>query len=285
MFLPDGTADGVRILTKSNWTGSGVVCPRSLLPTAKARDEFGRPGVYVLVGPPAEDGDLPTMYVGQGDPVRPRLESHFREKDFWTWAIFFTASDGSLTTAHVRHLESRLIALATAAKRAVLDNGNAPNPPALSEADRADAEGFLEDLLSVVPLVGLDAFETPGPKPERDGLRLRIEWQGIRAEGEDRAGGFVVFVDSLARVGMVDSVPGHTVENRKDLQAQGVLVSDGGHLRFTQDYTFPSPSSAACVVLGRSANGRTEWKDERGRTLKQIQEAAIPDPAAQTDGS
>jgi hypothetical protein len=30
---------------------------------------------------------------------------------------------------------------------------------------------------------------------------------------------------------------------------------------------------AAAVVLGRSANGRVEWKDAQGRTLKALQEA------------
>jgi len=29
---------------------------------------------------------------------------------------------------------------------------------------------------------------------------------------------------------------------------------------------------AAAVMLARSANGRVEWKDDQGRTLKEIQE-------------
>ena len=49
-------------------------------------------------------------------------------------------------------------------------------------------------------------------------------------------------------------------------------------LRRTQvtdhDYTFNSPSTAAGVMLGRSANGRVEWKDATGRTLKDLQTAA-----------
>src|SRR5438045_4038439 len=39
---------------------------------AKARPEFGKTGVYVLRGP-SESGDLPTVYVSEGDPARPRL--------------------------------------------------------------------------------------------------------------------------------------------------------------------------------------------------------------------
>lgn len=56
-----------------------------------------------------------------------------------------------------------------------------------------------------------------------------------------------------------------------------MLAAEGGGYRFSQDYVFTSPSTAAAVVLGRSANGRIEWKDAQGRTLKELQtqEAAI----------
>jgi hypothetical protein len=39
---------------------------------------------------------------------------------------------------------------------------------------------------------------------------------------------------------------------------------------FTRDYTFNAPSTAA-VVLGRSANGRVDWKGADGRTLQELQ--------------
>lgn len=40
---------------------------------------------------------------------------------------------------------------------------------------------------------------------------------------------------------------------------------------FTRDAVFTSPSHAASVILGRNANGRIEWKDKDGRTLRDIQ--------------
>lgn len=43
-----------------------------------------------------------------------------------------------------------------------------------------------------------------------------------------------------------------------------------------------SPSTAAGVLLGRSSNGRTEWKDAKGQRLKEIQEAAA---TAKVEGS
>ena len=63
------------------------------------------------------------------------------------------------------------------------------------------------------------------------------------------------------------------VDLRQELIGNGVLGLQGGLYQFTQDYSFSSPSTAAAVVLGRSANGRIEWKDAQGRTLKALQEA------------
>jgi hypothetical protein len=62
---------------------------------------------------------------------------------------------------------------------------------------------------------------------------------------------------------------------REDLIKNGVLVSSGDQFVFSQDYAFSSPSTAAAVVLGRSANGRIEWKDTDCRTLKALQEGQV----------
>ncbi len=78
---------------------------------------------------------------------------------------------------------------------------------------------------------------------------------------------------------MVEAVPSlqqhvrGVFDMRHELIGNGVLALVDGLYRFTQDYSFSSPSMAAAVVLGRSANGRIEWKDAQGRTLKELQEA------------
>jgi hypothetical protein len=64
---------------------------------------------------------------------------------------------------------------------------------------------------------------------------------------------------------------------RRVLVEKGVFIDDGESYRLAQDYSFDSPSTAAGVLLGRSANGRIEWKDASGRSLKELQEAAAGD--------
>ncbi|WP_281273436.1 DUF4357 domain-containing protein [Salinisphaera orenii] len=60
---------------------------------------------------------------------------------------------------------------------------------------------------------------------------------------------------------------------RHQRRDRGVLMCDAQLLRFKQDFRFNSPSLAAGVLVGGSANGRICWKDERERTLKSLQAA------------
>jgi len=63
------------------------------------------------------------------------------------------------------------------------------------------------------------------------------------------------------------------VTKRQELIALGVLLPQGSNYLFSQDFAFSSPSLASSVELGRSSNGRLEWKDAQGRTLKLLQES------------
>jgi hypothetical protein len=254
-----------------------VVFPRALYPTVRKREEFQQPGVYLLIGP-REDGDGEKIYVGEGDPVYHRLESHYANKDFWTRAVFFVAGPGQLNKAHVQYLEAQLIQRARTAKRMPLDNGNTPTEPTLSEMDRAYLEVFLGNLLGMLPVLSITAFEQSAPPPAvQDKLAtLYCEGKGVRANGHDAPQGFIVRSGSMAASGLTPSLIKHFpyVERaRTDLLASSVLNPDGELMRFTQDYTFSSPSMASTIVLGRAINGRTEWKDGEGRTLKSLQEA------------
>jgi hypothetical protein len=276
IFVADGDPDGLRIVDKSNWIGKALVFPRALLPQVKARPELAQTGVYLLLGPrPDGEGDM--LYVGEGDPIRPRLESHYAQKDFWTRAIGFTTTTaGQLNKAHVQFLESRLIAFARASKRMPLDNVNQPAEPTLSEADRADMDVFLGHMLGMLPVLGVHAFEQAPKAPAAEaGLVLTCKGKGVQATGYEASQGFVVRAGSQAVAAVTTSFTqmAGASELRTDLLNNGVLVKENDVLRFTQDYVFSAPSAASDMVLGGCTNGRTSWKDAKGRTLKEIQTA------------
>jgi hypothetical protein len=158
IFVPNGDPQGVRIIDRMNWTGQGVVFPREKWLETKSREAFSYPGVYILVGLTSDD-DLPTIYVGEGDGIRERIDSHYKNKEFWSWGIAFVSTNRGLNKAHVQWLEFALVAHAIQAQRSHLDNGNAPQEPALTESEKEDTRGFLKEILQILPLVGLHPFE------------------------------------------------------------------------------------------------------------------------------
>ena len=284
IFVADGDPDGLRLVERSNWIGKAVIFPRALYASVRDRAEFNQTGVYLLLGPRTQ-GEGEMLYIGEGDPVRPRLDDHYAKKDFWTRAVFFVAGPGQLNKAHIEFLESQLVSRAKTAKRMPLENGNHPTEPTLSEADRADMEVFLQNILGMLPVLGVHAFEqAPAEVSKGKTTLLHCSGRGVTASGYDTPQGFVVRAGSFSSTSEVPSLKEHfqnVTDLRAELLANGVLTPQGDHYLFTQDYTFNSPSLASAVVLGRSSNGRVDWKDERGKTLKQIQqeEAGEPSPA------
>ena len=278
LFLADGTPDGIWVVEKSNWTGLALMAPRSRYAELRSRDEMSGPGVYVLTGPSESGARSARIYVGETDVLRKRLDSHQSSKDFWTSVVVFTSKDSNLNKAHVRYLESRLLSIATEAKRAELENGTGSGLPVLSEADQADMESFLGDMLLIYPVLGVSAFERIDEAVHAStGDRLILKGKDAHGEGQETSDGFVVFKGSVARIETVPSVHAYVRDLRENLTVAGILVLDEEGLCFVEDYLFASPSTAAMVILGRTANGRIEWKTEAGVTLKVLQEESIAD--------
>lgn len=273
IFLADGSPDGIRVIDKSNWTGRAVVASRTQLPGALGRDELTRPGLYVLAG--MDDDGESRLYIGEADVLGHRLRTHASKKDFWTWFVAFTSTDESLNKAYVRYLEARLLTLARTANQWTVENTASPNEPPLSEADTADVEWFLNEMLLIYPILGIDAFEVAANDiaPPGGAEDLVLDRRGGQGRGRETKDGFVVLAGSRARASEVASAKPWLTGLRRKLIERGVLAHDSGTLLFTQDYRFNSPSAAAAVLVGGNANGRKVWCDSNGRMLRDIQDA------------
>jgi hypothetical protein len=280
IFVADGDPDGLRIVDRTNWNGKALVFPRAAWaqPSVATRPELQQTGVYLLLGP-REDGEGDRLYIGEGDPIKPRLATHHSgkdQKDFWTRAICFVSMGQALNKAHVQFLEANLIRLAKQAKRVPLDVENKKNEsePTLSEADRADMQVFLAHMLGMLPVLGVHAFEHPPKAPAPSAPALTCKGKGLVAKGYESTQGFVVKAGSQAMAQTVPSMAPSVLALRQGLIDLGVLSLTDTAYVFSQDYAFSSPSTAASLVLGRNANGRLEWKDAQGNTLKQLQSEA-----------
>jgi hypothetical protein len=284
IFLVDGTPQGVRLVDRIGWTGACLAFARADYGSARGRKELRNPGVYILTGPNPEGKRPQEIYIGEGDAVRVRIDMHHKEKDFWTNGYVLTAKDNSLNKAHVRYLESRLIAIARQADNATINNQTEPPCPWLVESEIADMEAYLDNALLLLPLVGVTAFEIvttdsvtsssgSGSPTHPDGKRYHLETQLTSAEAVDDPRGFTVLGGALARLETKEMTKGYR-QLRSKLRDEGILVPHNDkQLRLSRNYVFDSPSSAASVLSGGSKNGRVVWKDASGLTLKQNQEA------------
>lgn len=262
LFLIDGTVDGVIACELFNWTGKGYKIPRTLLKAVSDRDDLKKAGVYFLVG--YDETDKPTVYIGEAEEVYKRILQH-QDKDFWTEVLAFISKDENLNKAHVKYLEYSLHKDATEAGRYKIYNGNTPNQPAISEAERTVMLEFSENLRVMVGTLGYKIFEQLTKQHTSKQETYHIEAsRGADAQGVQTNEGFVVLKGSHIAESEVRSIPAAIRRKRSALAGEGYVTD----FVFTKDYLFSSPSLAAAVVMGRSANGLIEWKTKNGKALK-----------------
>jgi hypothetical protein len=104
----------------------------------------------------------PRVYIGQGDGVLDRLQSHLRNKDFWITALVFKRKD-SLNAGSIKYLEARLCDVATKYGTCLLTNSITPSFPSLPAAEKSETEDFLEKVLFFLPALGWNFFEAAKP--------------------------------------------------------------------------------------------------------------------------
>lgn len=291
LFLVDGAANGLVTAEIMNWTGHVLVGPRSRLAELIQRPESCRPALYVLGGPDTGTSLQTEIYIGETSMASRRLIQHNKPeeeggKDFWERACIITSKDPNLTSAHIFHLQGRLIELGRQALRAVVKNVKADKADDLPEPDLADMEFFLTQVLTILPVIGMDYFRPPPsvstattqassiavdpttgtnatPSAVSPLFNGDLKTVGITAKGRQISGEFVVFQGSQARLNW-EGVEGGYTALFKELVNAGVLIptADGKLNVFARDYAFSSPSAAAAVVSGRNANGRKHWRVE-----------------------
>ena len=275
LFLPRGDAKSLRTAEISNWSGKAVAAPRTEIDELLAREELDKAGVYILIGNDPLT-NAPRAYIGEAEVIRERLKQH-KTKEFWVSAIVFVSKDENLTKAHVRYLESRLLAEAAKVNRFTLEQNQAGGAK-LPESDREDMEVFLARIRQLLPVLGSDILAPiaqPAAKAQPGGV-LYCRIRGAEGRGQRTVNGFVIFRGSTAVLEERPSAENYpyVMAQRRQLIAEGVLTEKDGFLVFTRDAEFSSPSAAAAVIHGGSANGLIAWKTEGGKSLKQLDEQA-----------
>jgi len=122
------------------------------------------------------------------------------------------------------------------------------------------------------------------PDAESPQFALELPKHHIRATGQEIDGEFFVLKGSQARHAWIGA-PGGYENLFKQLCEDGVLVPSDKHACvFADDHGFSSPSAAAAVISGRSANGRIAWTVEgSGQTYGAWQDQQVSNLAPDSE--
>lgn len=270
IFLPDGNPRGIKIAEITNRTIKAILFPRNQFEAILQRPELANVGFYFLFG--VADNGHEMAYIGEAEDCAERLKQHQRNKDFWNYAVVIISQTHAFTKTHVKYLEYVAIKKAEETNRYELENSAIPNRPHITESMEADAEDCFEIAKVLLSTLGFPLFDSVAREVVASAPVdvYKLKGNGVEAEGSLVDDGFVVFKDSRVKATTVPSCHNFLINLRNELIQSGILVQDGEAYRFTEDYVFSSPSTAGGVILGRSTNGWTKWRNVNGKTLDEM---------------
>lgn len=277
VYMLDGTATGPKTVEIGNWSGKAVFAPRAFLKGLLSRSEFATQGIYLLQSQSPDGQYDASVYIGEAEELATRLKQHISERDFES-VVCFSSKDDTLTKAHIKFLEAKLIQLAKDANTSRVENNNSPRGAKLSEADTSDMDYFIEQIKLILPVVGIHALVPAAPHSappinHAPGQReFKIKSSTLSASMVEIDGAFIVRAGSEASLTTSKSIAPGWLNIRKKLQDAGILKAESDRYVFTEDARFASPSAASSVVLGRQAPGPVSWMSADGRTYKDYQE-------------
>lgn len=269
-----------------NWTGVIYKIPRIQLGDLKSRDEMKQSGIYFLFGRD-EDKQKDVTYIGQattrknGEGVLLRIQEHTRDihADYFNDVIILTTQNNSFGPTEISYLENKFTQLAKEAGRYIVKNGNDSNPGNVTEEKESELDEIVENTLMIIGTLGYRVFVPMTKKVSQDltdnhstylylKRKTKKSNKVIEATCERTTEGFVVLEGSQVEIKDSPYLPASLKEMRQNLIASRVIQD--GVLKEKQ--LFSSPSYAAAFLLGMQTNGRTDWKNQDGRTLKELEE-------------
>ncbi|MCT4640348.1 MAG: GIY-YIG nuclease family protein [Bacteroidales bacterium] len=269
IFLPDGSPRSVKIAEITNRVVKAVLVPRNKLEYISTRKELSNVGVYFLFGELAEKAK-PIVYIGEAEDCLDRLKQHNRSKEFWSHAVVMISKINAFTKSHIKYLEHVAIDQANIVNRYETENQVIPGKPFVTESMEADLLDSFDTIKILLSTLGFPVYDKIGKEQMTMKELLFLKGRDIKAEGDLIDDGFVVFKGSQVNKNTVPSCHEYLINLRNKLIKSEILIDRDSYYEFTQDYIFNSPSTAGGVLLGRSTNGWTKWKNKEGKTLDEI---------------
>ena len=268
LFFTNDDMKSLSTFELSNYTVQGTMFSRASLNEFKNRKESYKPGVYLIYNETAADDSL--LYIGEGDPVLPRLLDHNINKDFWTSAIVFTSRDENLTKTQIQYLEAKLIETAIKCKRIKLENIQRATIPTLSESGLCEVELFLDIIFKMLQALRINFFEPLNIEVSLDETDIIYEMsvKDAVAKMVIKNGKYVLLKNSLLAPKESSKAKPYVKKLRQEIMNNGLVSVHTDDLWIAIDnIEFTSASYAANAVASYNLNGLITWKYQ-GKTLR-----------------
>ena len=269
LFLKNGSFSGTVTAELSNWSGKAFKISRDDVEGELELDDIG---VYFLFcGSPASE-----VYIGESENIRSRLKQHKadylskKEKFFWDVAVCVTGRD--LDKSKIKYLENLLVnAARDVGNFTVLTKASSPATK-IKASSAAEMDEFADIVKTLTEVLGYNVFgkargASAKPIPASKVMsQFALASTKLNVDAKMETDGKIFIVKKGSRISSVLGPSMHrSLEKiRKEMTSKGKLGSD---CVIREDVDFKSSSAAAVFVLGRSANGKTEWVDSDGKPL------------------
>lgn len=293
MFLMEGEVTGAIKCTLSNWTGVIYRIPRQSLTMDffRNREDLKQSGIYFLLGKNVDDKGL--VYIGQasnrknGEGILLRILEHTKKEDkgYFDEVIILTTQNNSFGPTEISYLENKFTLLATDVNRYEVKNANEPSVGNVTEEKQSELDEIIDNTKIIIGTLGHRLFVPMLKKTDQQVtetnqeelelfLNRRVQKTGqlVEARCKRTSEGYVLLEGSMiVDVNKKEGAPLSLLRLREELMGKGLIVNN----ILQEKQLFNSPSYAAAFVLGTNTNGRTDWKDKDGRTLKEIEESEM----------
>lgn len=270
LYLVHGTANSSVIASFPNWSGKALKIPREEVMNSSL-EEIQSTGVYFLFCGQKE------VYIGEAENLWSRLKGHLRdypqkEPFYWNVAILFIGEN--LNKTLIRYLEDRLVTIARKAKRfQVLTKNTYKVLP--SAPDKDSMEEFIDNIKILLPFLGFRPLEympvrnpisVKGEIKIEDTSKWTLKAKGVEGMGIKTDAGFRLLSGAQINQKLGTSLSPKLREQREILTTEGKIKD----FITMEDLDFSSIHQATCFIVGYNLSGSYHWKNEAGKTWKEI---------------
>ena len=265
-YYPDETApSSLKVFQDRSSQIRGFFFTRDRLEDMSKVENAGNYAIYFLLGNDDDEHPIPTIYVGQSKNGAGRIIDHKYKKSFWSHCIMFVSDNNAFDTNAIDYMEYYFIQkVISAGVYSVENKDERKKEPNVSIYDKPTYDQYITQIEFLLQIEGV---RLTLPTKKIAGKYYKLRGKGPSAQAYFQDGEFYLEVGSIIRPSATKAESMRSTMDRRELQIEQLLAEkkiapskdDAHYYEVLYPLSFKSPSTMAVFVLGRSANGWTEF--------------------------